>query len=174
MNALKRAACAALLGAPLAAHAAIAQQPGLWTLSVELTQAMPDLDPALLEQMEMMGLQIPTQPIHSSTHQICLTPEQVKLDRLPDIRDEDSGCTARNIRRVGDQATGELQCEGSLRGSGKLQLTLTSPQNYAGTATFEGASQEGIPIFANGTINGRWLAASCGAVKPFEIPAGKL
>lgn len=165
-------ACVALMGAPLMASAAIAQKPGLWTLSVEIRQDMPDIDPRMLEQMEMMGFALPQEPLHSSTQQICLTPAQVKLDRLPDIHDEGSGCTARNIRRVGDRATGDLQCEGQLRGGGEVQITLDTPQNYSGSARFEGASQEGLPIFAKGAINGRWIAESCGNVKPFEIPPG--
>lgn len=168
MSRLALAASVALLCLPLAGAAAIAQRPGLWTVTVQLEQALPEIDPAMIEQMEMLGLQIPKQVTRPTSYEVCLTAEQVAKDRLPDIHDTGSGCTARNLVRVGDRATGDLQCSGRLRGGGKAQVTLTGPQNFSGTASFEGTSQEGFPLFVNSTLNGQWLSDDCGAVKPYE------
>lgn len=168
MSRLALAASVVLLCLPLAGTAAIAQRPGLWTVTVQLSQALPEIDPRMLEQMEMMGLEIPKQVIRPTSYEVCLTAEQVAKDRLPDIHDAGSGCTARNLVRVGDRATGDLQCDGRLRGGGKAQVTLTGPQNFVGNASFEGTSQEGFPLFVNGALNGQWRSDNCGNVKPYE------
>lgn len=169
MNRLALAASAVLLCLPLSGGAAIAQRPGLWTLTVAISQGLPEIDPRMIEQMEMMGLEVPGPvALEPTTYQICLTPEQVAKDRLPDIHDEGTGCTARNLIREGDRATGNLQCDGRLRGGGKAQVTLTGPQSFAGSASFEGSSQEGLPLSATGALSGKWLSENCGNVRPYE------
>lgn len=163
------AVAAVLLCLPLAGAAAIAQQPGLWTVSIKLGQEMPELDPELVAQIEALGMSLPKREDQIRSYDLCLTPEQVKKDRLPDIRDEDSGCTARNLLRVGDKASGDLFCDGRLSGRGTAQVTLISAKTFTGSASFEGATQEGIPLFLNGALDGKWVSDNCGAVKPYAL-----
>lgn len=169
MNRLSIALCAGLLCAPLAGGAAIAQRPGLWTVSVQLGQELPELDPELVEQMRMMGLEIPRREAQVRSQDVCLTSAQLQRDRLPDIHDPDSGCTARNLRRVGDRATGTLECKGYLTGSGRAEVQLTDARSFSGQASFEGQSAEGFPLFVNGALSGRWKSDDCGAVKPYDV-----
>lgn len=166
MNRWMSLGCAALFCLPLAGQAAVAQKPGLWVVSLDLGSAASGLDPMMIEQMKMMGLEIPS--VEPSTYEVCVTPEQVKKETLADVSDETTGCRSRNLRRIGDRVNGELECNGRLVGRGQVRITLTGAESFAGSSTFEGRSQEGIPLNTTGDLKGRWLSSSCGNVQPLE------
>ncbi|MGH8516852.1 MAG: DUF3617 domain-containing protein, partial [Panacagrimonas sp.] len=100
-------------------------------------------------------------------YDLCVTPDQAGAQRLPDIRDEGTGCIARNLVRNGDRANGELSCNGMLVGGGKVQVLLTGPGSFTGEGFFRGTSQEGLPLDLRGNLAGTWRAADCGNVKPY-------
>lgn len=157
-------ACTALVCMPLTGAAAISQKPGLWSVTVEMGDGLPEIDPRMIEQMEAMGLEIPKpQPIE---YEVCLTPEQVSKNVLPDMSDASSGCSSKNVRREGDQLSGDLECHGPLEGTGKVLITLTGAESYTGTSSFQGASREGIPLNMTSGLSGKWMSANCGKVKP--------
>lgn len=156
-------AAAALASLSLNTSAAVAPRAGLWSVELLLAQ-MPELDPELLEQFGFGGLEVPKPA--PQRHQICLTQEQVSQNRFLDLQDESSGCVATNLRRNGDVLNGDLACNGWLQGRGQVQIQLLDAQRYSGTTSFQGNTQEGIPLYTNGTLNGRWLSADCGAVAP--------
>ena len=169
-NVASNAAFAALVLLSLPLAAATEQKPGLWsnTIKIDMGQGMPQIDPAMLEQMEQMGIEIPiAKPM---TQQVCLTPEQVKKNALPDVTDADSGCTSRNVKRQGDRITGDLECNGQIVGKGNLQMTLASAESYSGSTSFKGATREGIPVNMLTEFSGRWLSADCGQVQPYVTP----
>ena len=156
-----------LLCASFASPAAVAPRPGLWSLVVEMGQGdLPQIDPQLLKEFGFGDLQVPSAP-EPRRYEICLTPEQVKQDRFPELRDETTGCSAKNLRRSGDRLDGDLACDGWLQGKGRVQISLIDAQRYTGQTAFQGSSQEGIPLSLTGSLNGQWLAADCGSVKPY-------
>lgn len=155
--------CCALLSPPL--HAAD-PKPGLWSLEVQMANDPRDqLDPELLEQMGLLGLEIPQ--AEPARYPICLTPQQVAAREFPPIHDEQSGCAARELRRRGEEVTGALHCDGALQGQGSVDIQLDAVDRYSGTLRFEGVTQEGFPLRTVGRLNGRWLGPDCGAVKPY-------
>lgn len=157
---------AALVAVPVMTGAAQTQKAGLWatTLKIDLGGATPQLDPALLAQMEAMGIELPfVKPV---TRNICLTPAQVAKGTLPEISDPDSGCATKNTKRDGDVLTGDVECSGQLQGKGTMTVQLTGAESYTGSSSFSG-SQEGFPVNMNTEFSGKWLAAQCGDVKPF-------
>lgn len=166
---MRRWIAAATLGVlPMTLSAAVQLKPGLWSLSVQMAQDM-ELDPELVEQMRQMGLQLPERTAPPpNVYDLCITPQQASAQRLPDIRDEATGCVGRNIVRNGDRATGDLSCNGMLQGGGKVQLLLTGPGSFKGQANFRGTSQEGLPLDLRGDLEGVWTAADCGDVKPVQ------
>lgn len=86
---------AACLATSTLAGAAETQKPGLWstTVKINMGQSMPQIDPAMIEQMKAMGIELPfVKPI---TREICLTPEQVARGTLPEVSDPQSGCATR-------------------------------------------------------------------------------
>ena len=156
-----------LLCASFASPAAVSPKPGLWSLEVQMGQGdLPQIDPQLLSEFGFGDLQVPTAP-EPKRYDICLTPEQVKQDRFPDLRDESTGCTAKNLRRSGDRLDGDLTCDGWLQGSGRVQISLLDAQRYSGQTAFQGQSQEGIPLNLTGTLTGAWQSPDCGSVKPY-------
>ena len=158
---------AALCALPMTLSAAIPLKPGLWSVSVQMAPDM-ELDPELVEQMRQMGLQLPERTAPApNVYDLCITPQQASAQRLPDIRDEGTGCVGRNLVRTGDRATGELACNGMLVGGGKVQVLLTGPGSFTGEAFFRGSSQEGLPLDLRGDLAGSWRAADCGNVKPY-------
>ncbi len=156
-----------LLCASFASAAAVAPKPGLWSVDVEMGQGdMPQIDPQLLKEFGFGDLQLPAAP-EARRYDICLTPEQVKQDRFPNLQDETTGCTASNLRRSGDRLDGDLTCNGWLQGRGRVQISLLDAQRFGGQTAFQGNSQEGIPLNLTGTLNGQWQSADCGSVKPY-------
>lgn len=156
---IRMLALAALACLPLAAKAAVAQKPGLWSVII-----LQKIDPDLIAQMKQMGLQPPVLP--PIEYEVCLTPEQVAKNALPDVTDPSSGCGAKNVKRSGDSLTGDLECHGQLEGAGKVKINLTGPESYTGESEFEGASREGFPVNMTSTLSGKWKTANCGSVKP--------
>lgn len=157
-----------LLCASFASPAAVAPKPGLWSVEVQIGQGdLPQLDPDLLSEFGFGDLQLQL-PVASEPkrYDVCLTPEQVKQNRFPDMADEGTGCTAKNLRRNGDRVDGDLSCDGVLQGNGRVQIALLDAQRFNGQTAFQGASQEGIPLNLTGTLNGQWQSAQCGDVKP--------
>jgi hypothetical protein len=156
-----------LAALPLAVSADVAQQPGLWevTVIVHPGEGMPDLPPEALILMEQAGLQNPFKPI---TRQVCVTPDQVAKGAVPAFADEQSGCTAKNGARKGDVISATVVCNGDIQGSGDVKTTLTSPTTYVGDARFSGPGADSTPINVTSDFQGKWVAASCGKVQPLR------
>lgn len=151
---------------PVSVPAAVEIRPGLWSLTVQMAQGL-ELDPEFVEQMRLLGLQIPDRPVPPPReYPFCITPEQARAQRLPDLRDEGSGCTGRNLVRSGDRASGDLQCNGLLQGAGRVDIALTGSQTFTGEARFRGTSQEGLPLDLTGALSGAWRSKDCGDVQP--------
>ncbi|WP_420465148.1 DUF3617 domain-containing protein [Panacagrimonas sp.] len=142
------------------------QKPGLWetTIRVDMGDSMPQIPPEMLEQMRGAGFKLPfAEPI---VHRMCLLPEQVTQDAIPEFSDPESGCTTRDTRRTGDEFNGRIACNGQLRGEGTLRMQLTSPETYSGTTDFSGVAENNLPVEVRTDFAGRWLAAECGDVPP--------
>lgn len=159
-------ATALVLGFAWPAAAATKQKPGLWetTIRMDLGDSMPQIPPHLLEQMRGAGVEMPfAEPV---VHRICLLPEQVAQDTVPEFSDPDSGCATRNITREGDRYSGQIACNGRLRGQGTLQMSLTSSESYVGSTDFSGVAEGSLPVTLHSEFSGRWLGADCGEVPP--------
>lgn len=140
------------------------QRPGLWetTIQVDMGQSMPQIPPEMLEQMRMAGLELPfAKPI---VHRMCLLPEQVASDTVPEFSDPDSGCRTHHTRREGDRFVGSIACDGQLRGEGSLQMELTGAESYVGSTDFQGMSEADLPVQVHTDFTGRWVSADCGDV----------
>jgi hypothetical protein len=157
-------AMAVALGFAWPAAAATKQKPGLWetTIRVDLGDSMPQIPPHMLEQMRGAGFELPfAEPV---IHRVCLLPEQVAQDAVPEFSDPDSGCATRNTIREGDQFSGQIACNGRLRGQGTLQMNLTSSESYVGSTDFNGVAEDSLPVTLHSDFSGRWLGTDCGDV----------
>lgn len=150
------------------AFAATKIQPGLWdnTVTVNLGEGMPQIPPAVREQMKQMGMKIPgVEPV---VHQTCITPEQAARDTMPNFSDADSGCKIANQKREGDRYTADIVCNGRMKGSGTVTNTLNGPKSYTGKMAFKGTSEQGMPMNMSSEAIGTWKSADCGTVQPYQ------
>jgi hypothetical protein len=153
---------------PATTFAATKIQPGLWdnTVTVNLGEGMPQIPPAVREQMKQMGMQIPG--VEPTTHQTCITPEQAARETIPNISDEESGCKVAEQKREGDRFTANIVCDGRMKGQGTMTTTLNSSKSYTGKMAFKGTSAEGMPLNMSSEAVGTWKSADCGSVQPYK------
>jgi hypothetical protein len=158
---------ATLIPAPAAD---IAPRPGLWEVSASndllaLARQIPS------DQMEKLrglarqhGFDMPRIENGAATSRICITPEMAAQNTMPDLYQQQSGCTTRNAVRNGARYSMDISCSsGQVRGSGRAEGMLESPERFSGTSTFTGTVQ-GNPVNEQAQTSGRWIAASCGGL----------
>jgi hypothetical protein len=75
------------------------------------------------------------------------------------------GCSAQNTTRTGSSYRTELVCTNpQFKGNGTAEGTFSSPESFSGFTQFNGVFQ-GNPIDEHADVTGRWISASCGAIK---------
>lgn len=176
------APAAAMLLLPALAVQAQTQKmrPGLWEHSVtmksqsgqmeaamaQVQKSLAAMPPAQRQQMEQMlaqrGIGMGGQ---GNTVQVCISPEQAELDRIP----PQEGCT-QEVRRTGpDTLAMKFSCagpKGQAPTSGEGTLTFSGPTAYTGQFKMSTTNAQGKPEQIDMAQTGRWLSADCGAIKP--------
>jgi hypothetical protein len=93
--------------------------------------------------------------------QICITPEMAKAD--PNAGMAREGCT-HAVSWSGNVAKMSFSCKGGESGTG--EFNYASDKAYSGWVETRGKSGKAMKM----TIEAKWLAASCGEVKPIARP----
>ena len=172
------------LGAATAsvANEPLAIRPGLWENRVSMKTQTGQYEAAFAELQRQMASLPPEQRklleqqlgqrgmsagnLNERTMSLCITPEQASLERLP----QEPGCT-QTVTRMGDKALKvNFTCKAQgdtppARGEGTV--TLSSPTAYQGRYTLQ-TTIEGKPEQIDMVQSGKWLADSCGAIKPLR------
>jgi hypothetical protein len=98
--------------------------------------------------------------------QACITQEMAKQKTLPNFYQTELGCTSKNATRSGNNYKVDFVCDGAdLKGNGTAEGTITSEDTFTGQTNFKGEAQSN-PVNERADINGKWINASCGTVKP--------
>ncbi len=85
---------------------------------------------------------------------------------LPNFYNTQLGCSSKNATRSGNNYKVEFVCDSvDLKGNGTAEGIITSPEAFTGQTNFTGTAQ-GNPVNEQADINGKWLNASCGEIKP--------
>lgn len=172
MNRLTTWILAAALSVNLTAAAAadIAPRPGLWEISAtnDLLALAPQIPSDQMEKLRGLarqhGFDMPKIENGAASSRICITPEMAAQNTMPDLYQQQSGCTTRNAVRNGPRYSMDISCGGGqVRGSGRTEGTLESAERFSGTTTFSGTVQ-GNPVNERAQTSGRWVAASCGSL----------
>lgn len=147
---------------------------GLWevTTTSELLKLVPHIPQSQMQQLmdlaRQHGMNLPDLQNGAATSRVCITPEMAERNVLPNIYDDQLGCSAQNGTRVGNSYRMDLVCAGPrVKGGGKAEATFSSPERFSGYSRFEGLVQ-GTPVNDEAELNGRWVGADCGAVKPVQ------
>ena len=147
-------------------------RPGLWqiTTTSDLLLLVPHLPPDQMQSIKDLaseyGLEMPQIENGAAISQTCMTQEMANQKMLPNFYNAELGCTSKNATRSGNDYKVDFVCDSvDLKGSGTVAGTITSPEAFTGQTNFNGTAQ-GNPVNEKADINGKWINASCGAVKP--------
>jgi hypothetical protein len=147
-------------------------RPGLWqiTTSSDLLRLAPMIPPdqiqAARDLAKQYGVEMPEIENGAAITKACITPEMAKQKALPNFYQDQTGCASKNTSRKGNDYKVDFACDGAdLKGSGTAEGHLTSAESFIGISKFTGTAQ-GNPVNEKADINGKWLGAKCGEVKP--------
>lgn len=167
------AACAA------ASVPAVAQtlKPGLWEMErkgggdqrrdnpmAEMQKRMATMSPEQRKQMEaaMASHGMAMGRAGGMAMKICLTPDMVKRNEIPSSRGE---CKTTQKQRTGNTVTLAFTCVDP-PSSGETLVTINSPESFASHTTTNADADRSEA--ASMDTQGKWLAADCGGIKPFQ------
>ncbi len=179
-----RSILALLLAAGLCTFASaqnLKLRPGLWELQstmktasgqmeaalAQMQQQLASMPPEQRKQMEqaMGGMNLPSSD-GGHTMKICMTQKDVDMDRV-DMR---KGCTQKTTRVDAKTLKVSFQCTAQAdepASSGEGTITIASPTTYSSKHQMK-TTVDGKMEQMNLTQSGKWLAADCGAVKPWS------
>jgi hypothetical protein len=150
----------------------IGPRPGLWEISAtsDLLALVPQIPSDQMEKLRGLarqhGFDMPKIENGAASSRICITPEMAAQNTMPDLYQQQSGCTSRNAVRNGARYSVDISCSGDrVRGTGRTEGVLESAERFSGTSTFIG-TVEGNPINERVQTSGRWIAASCKGLPP--------
>lgn len=150
--------------------AEIAPRAGLWEISAtnDLLALAPSIPSDQMDKLRALarqhGFDMPKIENGAASSRICITPEMAAQNTMPDLYQQQSGCTTRNAVRDGARYSMDISCSGGqVRGSGRAKGLLESAERFSGTTTFNGTVQ-GNPVNEQAQTSGRWVAASCGGL----------
>lgn len=149
-------------------------RPGLWevTATSDLLKLVPHIQADQMQQLRELarqnGFDMPKIDNGAASSKVCVTQEMAEQKIPPHFYHDQSGCTSNNAVRSGNGYKMSFVCTGpELKGNGTAEGTLSSPERFSGRSRFDGVVR-GIPVNEQAEMNGRWIGASCGPVKPLQ------
>jgi len=176
-------ACAAGTGLPAAAQTPNIK-PGLWELNNRVSSSDPQMQSAMSEMqkqlanmspeqrqslqqlMDRNGVQFKLGAGGALQSRVCMTREMIERRQFPV---QDGTCT-QNVTPV---SSTRMQVAFSCtrpRASGQGELVMESETSYRGRVTIRSEERSGT---VDMDVNGKWLGADCGAVRPVGGAKGK-
>jgi Protein of unknown function (DUF3617) len=156
-----------------AAEAKFNVKPGLWEVTTTgTTTGAPPIPAATLAQMSpeqraRIEAAIKAAMARSGAPHVfetCVTPKQ--LEEGPDFTDPDQkSCKQTVVRRSSTVMEVHVECTGEQRMSGNVRFQAISSEAVKGSTVMT-VSNGGNTMTANRDIQGKWLGAGCGSVKP--------
>ncbi|BBP06011.1 hypothetical protein TPL01_23020 [Sulfuriferula plumbiphila] len=147
-------------------------RPGLWEITTTsdllrlVSQIPPDQMQSLMNLAKQHGVDMPQIQNGAAMSSVCVTQKMADQKIPPGFYQNKSGCIAQNATHAGNTYTWDFVCANpKLKGNGTAQAVFANPENFTGRTEFDGVAQ-GAPVKEHADISGRWMSASCGAVKP--------
>ncbi len=147
-------------------------RPGLWevTTTSDLLLLAPHIPPDQMQNVKDLakeyGFDMPQIEYGAIISKACITQEMADKKILPNFYQDQTGCASKSAIRNGNSYKVDFTCDSAdLKGNGTAEGILTSPEAFSGKTKFKGLAQ-GNPVNEKADINGKWMNADCGAVKP--------
>ena len=162
-----------------------ARRPGLWEVraktlldgkprpeSAAMNTLPDDVKAELERRMATRGMKVISESVEGRTLHVCLS--QAQAMKEPELMGEamrKRGCESVQAPREkgGKKVNYRFTCTGKISGSGKGEMTLTSPEKYSGWTEVvnEGAATPaGVkkPVIIRNEIAAKWLKKDCGGL----------
>jgi Protein of unknown function (DUF3617) len=173
---MRKTLLALILTTPLFAATANAAETnmraGLWqiTTTSDLLLLVPHIPADQMQGVKDIateyGLEMPQVENGAAISQACITQQMADTKTLPNFYNSQLGCKSNNATRNGNNYKTDFVCNSAdLKGTGTAVGTITNAETFTGQTNFTGQAQ-GNPVNEQADIGGKWLKASCGAVKP--------
>ncbi len=169
---------AAVLAAATGAQAQ-SIKPGLWEHGFTIKSASGQMEGAMAEMQKQMAAMPPEQRkmmeqmmaqqgvgmgSKGQSVKICITPEEAARQEVPAA---EGNCTQKVTQRSASTIKVSFSCADQPPSSGEGEITFLSPTAYNGKMVVR-TTVEGKPERMDMTTTGKWLSASCGAIKPVK------
>lgn len=179
MKPLLLAAGGILILCGAASSAAQTLKPGLWEISQKMQSASGEMEKGMADMQKQMAAMSPEQRKMMQdlmakqgvgvgaggpgpmTIKVCMTKDMVERN---EVTTQEGDCKATNAPRVGNTMKLSFVCTQPPT-SGEGQMTFTSPEAYASKMTVKSA-RKGNSETMTMDMQGKWLSAECGAIKP--------
>ena len=162
------------LWTPTAHAAETTMRPGLWEVKTTsdllnlASQIPPDQMQQLVSLARQNGIDLPPIKNGAAMSSVCITQKMADQKNPLEFLHNQSGCSAKSASHVGNTYRLSFVCANpNLNGNGTAEGTFTSPESFTGRTHFDGVAQ-GNPVNEHADLNGRWMSASCGTVKPAQ------
>jgi len=149
-------------------------RPGLWEVKTSsdllklASQIPPDQMQQLMSLAKQNGFELPPIRDGAAISSVCITQKMADQKSPLDFLQNQSGCSAKDASHVGSKYKLNFVCaNANLRGNGTAEGTFTNPESFSGRTEFDGVAQ-GNPVNEHADVNGRWVGASCGTVRPAQ------
>ena len=182
-----RVKTAALLACLVPGLPALAQdmKPGLWELTNKVGSSNGQMQAAILEarkqlanmspeqrqsmqqMLEQNGVQLDVGAGGALKTKMCVTREMIERKEVPM---QQGDCSYQTTPQGANRLKVSFTCTRP-RASGEGDMTVDTPTSYHARMTIHDQDQPDETVDMD--VNGRWLAASCGTVRPTRIPGAK-
>jgi hypothetical protein len=150
-------------------------KPGLWevTSNPQISGQMPipdeDLAKMTPEQRARMEAAMKSAGGQPHVYKDCMTPEKIAHGFDID-RHEDSSCTRKIVSSSANEVTLHDECNKPKRKTvSDVHFEVKGTTAMTGKITVVMTSDSGKSMTVNTTLQGKWLSASCGAIKDSEV-----
>ena len=155
-----------------AAAQEISPRPGLWEISASspLLALVPAIPAERMEQLRSLarehGFNMPRIENGAASSRVCITPEMARQKTLPNLYQQQSGCSSSNAVREANRYSMDVSCSSDrYRGNGRVEGVIESPERITGRTRFAG-TVNGQAVDETADTSARWIAASCGGLQP--------
>jgi hypothetical protein len=178
------ALAAACAGALPAGAQTLNMKPGLWELNNQVSSSDPNIQSAMSEMqkqlanmspqqrqamqqmMDRNGVQIKLGAGGALQSRMCMTREMIERKEFPVQEGE---CTQHFTPVSANRMKVAFSCT-KPRASGEGELTMDSDTSYRARVKIRSEERSGT---VDMDVNGKWLGADCGSVRPMNVPKGK-
>lgn len=162
-----------LLACTLTNASEIILRPGLWQISTssDLLLLVPYIPNEQMQEVKDLakeyGLDLPQIEMGAAISHVCVSQALSIQKTLPVLAQNELGCVTKKINRTGNNYEAEIICNSAdVRGSAIASATITSAESFTGVTHFVGSTQ-GNAINEKADVNGKWMHADCGEIKPY-------